>query len=185
MREDRGHAEVARRLLCGIVPVLAPGLAVERAQKRPGRTAVAALEDPRGLRSREHAAVRDGQARHLRQRKPVLGVRQALAGERPGVAEVAAAPDTGAVPLARRGRVDGARRLVVDRVVDGPALAERAAHLPVTPGSVALEHEAALAGSDQQHHPRHLIAPSSQSGAAQSGGRSRGAQARARLRRES
>ena len=41
------------------------------------------------------------------------------------------------------------------RVVDRPALAVRAAHAPVAAVGVALEHEAALARSDQQHRQRH------------------------------
>ena len=59
-------------------------------------------------------------------------------------------PDRRTVPLAGGGCIDGSRRLVVNGVVDGPALAERAADVAVAPVCVALEHEGALASADQK-----------------------------------
>ena len=51
------------------------------------------------------------------------------------------------------GGVDRPRRRIEDRVVDGPALAVRPTQLPVAAVAVALQDEAALAGSDQQQCP--------------------------------
>src|SRR5213078_2084850 len=78
-----------------------------------------------------------------------------LARELPGRSVVRASPHARAVPLARGGRVDGARFVVAHGVVDRPALAERAANLPVAPIAVALEHEQPLARSDEQNGLRH------------------------------
>ena len=94
----------------GSFQLVAAGLAVERAEQRPGGAAVAALEDAGRLGAGEHAAVRRRQPGDLRQPQlAVLAVAEALARELPRLAEVGAAPDPGAVPLARRGRVDRAR----------------------------------------------------------------------------
>ena len=61
-------AEVARAAGCaGSFQSLAARLAVERAEQRPGRAAVAALEDAGRLGAGEHAPVRRRQARDLRQ----------------------------------------------------------------------------------------------------------------------
>src|SRR5262249_50209904 len=137
-------------------PRVARRMAVDRAPERPGLAAVAALEDARHLGAGEHAPVVDGQPRHLRQLQLlVAAVVEALARLVPGLAQVRAAPDAGAVPLARRGGEDRAALRVVDGVVDRPALAEGTAQLPVAAVRVALEDEAALAGSDQQDGLRH------------------------------
>src|SRR6185436_13510264 len=96
----------------------------------------------------------DREGRDLRDLAGVaFGVADALARERPGLAEVAASPDGRAVPFARGGGVDRARVRVVHGVVDGPALAERPAQAPVPPVGVALEQEEPLPGSDQQQCP--------------------------------
>ena len=139
---------MARRLVRRVVPGLAAGLAGKRREERPRLAAVAALEDAGRLDADEHAAVGGREMRDLRQLAVAVVVGEALAGELPRLADVGTAPHRGAVPLARGGRVDRARRGVVDRVVDGPALAVRPAQLPVAPVGVALQHEAALAGSD-------------------------------------
>ena len=71
---------------------------------------VAALEDAGRLDADEHAAVLDREGRDLRDLAAgVVVVRDALARVRPRLAEVGAAPDGRAVPLARGGRVDRAR----------------------------------------------------------------------------
>jgi hypothetical protein len=157
MLEDGRHAEVTGWLVLGIVPLRALRVAIDRAQQRPRRPAVAAFEDARHLGAREDAPVRGGQPGHLRQLQRAVAVIQALARLLPGIAEVAASPDRRAVPVAGRGRVDRARVRRVDRVVDRPALAEGAADLPVAPGSVALEQEYALAGSDKHDRLRHRL----------------------------
>ena len=72
------------------------------------RAAVAALEDAGRLGAGEQAPVRRRQARDLRQLQLAVAVGEALARQLPRLAEVVAAPDAGAVPLARRGRVDRA-----------------------------------------------------------------------------
>ena len=63
-----------------------------------------------------------------------------------------ARPPSRATRSPRRRRSSPERR-IEHRVVDGPALAVGAAELPVAPVGVALEQEAALAGSDQQQCP--------------------------------
>src|SRR5205814_1466153 len=109
-----------------------------------------------GLDTGEHATVRDGQAGDLGQlHAAVLGVREPFARELPALAEVAAAPDAGTVPFAGGGRVDRARSLVVHRVVDRPALTERAAQLPAAATGPAREREQALARTDQHEGLRH------------------------------
>ena len=114
----------------------------------------------------EQAAVRDRQARDLRELQlAAVAVAEPLARELPARSEVVAPPDTRTVPLARGRRVDRARLRVVHRVVDRPALAVGAAHAPVTTILVALEHEAALAGSDQQSDARHRPHSSSRASA--------------------
>src|SRR6478672_6228286 len=136
---------MARRLLGRVVPVRAARLAVEPAEERPGRGAVAALEDAGRLDAGEHAPMRGRQTGDLRQLRTVVAVRETLARELPGLAEVVAAPHAGAVPLACRGGVDCAGIRVVYGVIDRPALAVRSPDLPVAPVSVAFQHEAALA----------------------------------------
>ena len=109
---------MARRLLGRVVPVRSARLAVERAEERPRRSAVAALEDAGGLDAREHASMRCRQTGDLGQLRTVVAVRETLARELPGLAEVVAAPHAGAVPLACRGCVDRAVIRVVDGVID-------------------------------------------------------------------
>src|SRR6185437_14836986 len=82
-------------------------------------------------------------------------VGKSLARQLPGLPEVRASPDPGPVPLAGSRRVDVAGDRVVDRLVYGPALAVRSAHLPVAAVAVALQDEAALAGADQQQDAGH------------------------------
>ena len=95
------------RLVGGIVPTLAPRLAGESRQQRPGLPVVAALEDSRRLDADEQAVAGSCERRHLRDLAPVLvAVGEALARHLPRLAEVGAAPDGGAVPLARGGGVD-------------------------------------------------------------------------------
>ena len=103
--------------------------------------------------------MRGGEARHLRELQVAVLVGQALARLLPRLAEVGAAPDARAVPLARRGGEDRARVGVADHVVDRPALAERAAHRPVATGLVALEQEAPFPGPDHQDGLRHASPP--------------------------
>src|SRR4029079_10540701 len=136
---------MAGRLVLGDVPELAAGLSVERALERPGSAAVAALEHARRLGAREHAGVCGRQPRHLRELQlAVLTVAETLAGKLPALAQVTAAPDAGAVPLAGGGGVDRARLAVVDRVVDRPPVTVWPADPPVPAGEVALHHEASL-----------------------------------------
>src|SRR2546423_5284532 len=106
---------MSRRLLRGIVPVLAARLAVECAEERPVDAAVPALEHTGHLDAREYASVRRRQPGDLGQllRALALAVRQALARQLPGLAEIVAPPDAGPVPLARRRGVDRAG----DRIV--------------------------------------------------------------------
>ena len=155
---DRGDAEMAGRLVRGIVPGLTPGLACERRQQGPPLAAVPALEDARRLGADENAPVRGGERRHLRHlARAGVVVGEALARERPCLAQVAAAPDGRPMPFARRGGIDGAGVLVVDGVVDGPALAERSAQVPVAAVFIALEREEPLSGADQQQRPSHFL----------------------------
>ena len=149
------------RLVRRIVPALAAVLAGEGREERPRLAVVAALEDARRLDADEQPVARARERRDLRDLAAVLvAVGEALARLLPRLAEVAAAPDGRAVPLARGGGVDRAGRRVVDRVVDRPALAVRAAHRPVA-AVVALEQERALAGCDGQQGLRHRFAPRS------------------------
>ena len=141
VQHQRREAEVAGRLVRRVVPPSLPGLAGERRELRPVRAVVAALEDAGRLDADEHAARRRRESRGLRDLPPRLVVGEALARERPGLAEVAAPPDGRAVPFARRGRVDRARRRLEHGVVDGPGLAVRAAQLPVAAVGVAFEQE--------------------------------------------
>src|SRR5581483_8788865 len=148
--------EVPWRLVRRIVPLVAAGLAVERAQQRERLAAVAALEDAARLGADEQPPVRGAQARDLVQLQlGVVAVAQPLARVLPGLAEVTAAPDGGAVPLASRGGVERPRLLVEDRVVERPALAVRPAQVPVLAVS-ALEHEEALARGDEHDRLRHF-----------------------------
>src|SRR5581483_9121927 len=73
----------------------------------------------------------------------------------PGLAEVAAAPDGGAVPLAACGGVDRPRVPVEDRVVERPAFAVRPAQVPAL-AVCALEDEQALARGDEHDRLRHF-----------------------------
>src|SRR5581483_773593 len=159
VRGDVGDAEMPRRLLRRVVPVLAR-LVLRRAMELPRLAAVAALEDAGWLGPREHPAMGGREARDLRQLPlGVVAVGQALARLRPRLAEVGALPDGRAVPLARGGGVDRAVRLVVHGVVDRPPLAERAADVPAPPVAVAFDHEAAFPSCDQQQHLRHRLTP--------------------------
>ena len=160
VRNDRRQPEMPGRLLLGIVPGLPARLAIERGEERPRRAAVAALENAGRLDAREHAAVCRRERRGLRQlQAAAIGVAQALARLRPGLAQVGAPPDRGAMPLACRGGVDGAGGIVVHRVQDGPPFTERATHPPVATVAVAFDHEATLPRPHQQYdlrHRRHL-----------------------------
>src|SRR5581483_5602604 len=132
--DEAGDAEVAGRLVRGIVPVLAAVLAGERREKRPRRAVVLALEDAGRLDADEETVAGARERRDLVDLPAVVvGIAQSLARHLPRRAAVAAAPDARAVPLARRSGVDRVGRRVVDRVVDGPALAERLAQRPVLP----------------------------------------------------
>ncbi len=154
VEHERGDAEVAGRLVRRVVPQVAAGFSRERRQQRPVLASVATLEDPGCLHADEHAPVLHGERRDLRQLPiAVRLVGEALARLRPRLAEVRAAPDGRAVPLARSGGEDRPRRGVVNGVVHGPRLAERAAQRPVAPSLVALQQEAPLAGSDQYQRP--------------------------------
>src|SRR5207302_3150071 len=131
---QRRDPEMAGRLVRGVVPLLAPRLAGERRQKRPRGALVTAFEDPGSLHADEQPAVVRRERRHLRELPTrLLVVGKALARVCPGLAEVRAPPDGGPVPLARRCRVDRAAPGAVDRVIDGPALAERPAERPIPP----------------------------------------------------
>src|SRR6266849_4683872 len=133
-------------LVLWIVPGLTARLTCERGQQLPAFAAVPALEDARRFDPGTHSSVADGERRYLRHLAgPVGVVGEALAGKRPCFAQVAAAPDGRAVPLARGGRVDRAHGAVIDGVIHGPALAERPAQLPALPVAVAFEQEEPLA----------------------------------------
>ena len=147
---------MAGRLVRRVVPVLAPRLALEGRELRPGHAAVRRLEDPGHLDADEQPPVPRGEVRDLRHLLLALGlVGEALAGLLPGLAEIRAPPDRRAVPLARSGRVDRAARVVVDRVVHRPVLAVRAAQAPVLASFVALQDERPLAGPDQHNRLGH------------------------------
>ena len=116
-------------MLGGIVPVVTARLAVECAQQRPGGGTVRALEDACCLGAGEDPPVGGRQARDLRDPQPGLGVGESLARQRPRLAEVVAAPDAGAVPLAGRGGVE--RTGTPDRAPRGtPASRRRRARGP-------------------------------------------------------
>ena len=144
------------RLVRRVVPELAVRLPVERADERPVDAAVAALEHARRLGAGEQPAVTGAQRRHLRELQALVLVEgESLARELPGLAEVGAAPDAGAVPLARGRRIDRTGLRVVHCVIDGPAVAKRPTQLPVAPIGVAFEDETALPCSDEQDGRRH------------------------------
>src|SRR5207248_9987915 len=87
-------AEVAGRLVRRVVPELAAGLAGKGGEERPGLAAVAALKDAGRLDADEDAAVPRGERRDLGDlARIVVAVADALARERPRLAEVVAAPD--------------------------------------------------------------------------------------------
>ena len=156
---EAGDPEVPGRLVGGIVPALAAVLARQGREERPGLAVVAALEDARRLDADEQPVARARERRHLRDLAAVVvAVGEAFARLLPRLAEIAAAPDGRAVPLARGGGVDLPCGRVVDSVVDGPSLAVRAAQRPVA-AVVALEHERALSGCDGQQCLRHGCAP--------------------------
>src|SRR6476469_4604679 len=130
--DEARDAEVAGRLVRGVVPLLAAVLAAQRGEERPRLAVVAALEDARRLDADEQPVARARERRDLRDLAAVVvAIGQALARLLPRLAEVRATPYRGAVPLARRGGVDRAGGPVVDRVVDRPAFAIRAAQRPV------------------------------------------------------
>src|SRR5207247_9270632 len=85
VQHQRRDAEVPRRLVRGIVPALAARLSLERREMRPVLAGVVALEDAGVLDAHEHALGRGGEGRDLRKVLAVLAVRDALAGERPGL----------------------------------------------------------------------------------------------------
>ena len=154
---DRRDAEMPGRLVRRVVPRLAPGLARERRQQRPALAAVARSRRCPAPRRRRAAARRstasDDDLRHLA--RVVLAVGDALARVRPGLAEVVAAPDRRAVPLARGGRVDRAGRR--RRGSRGRRASSRrtARARPVAAVVVALQHEQALSGFRSAAGPRH------------------------------
>src|SRR5581483_7056328 len=153
---QRRDAEVPRRLIRRVVRALAAGLAGQRREECPRLAVVATLEDARRLDTGEHTAVRSGERRDLRQLAPVL-VREAFARERPRLAEVLAAPDRRAMPLAGRGREDRAGARLHERVIDRPALAKRPARRPLAAVGIALEDEQPFPGSDEQQRTRHPL----------------------------
>src|SRR6185312_8079223 len=138
------------RLLVRVVPVAAPGLVVERAEKRPGGAAVPALEDAGRLGADAHLAVGDREPGDPGQLQLALGIAQALARELPRLTHVGAAPDARAVPLAGGRGVDRPRLGLDHRVVDRPAVAEGPPHVPVATGLVALEQEQSFARPDRE-----------------------------------
>src|SRR3954469_14068290 len=145
LRDEAGDPEMPGRLVRRIVPALAAVLPGERRQQRPGLAVVAALEDARRLDADEQPVAGARERRHLGDPAAVLvTVGEAFARVLPSLAQVVTAPDGGAVPLACGGGEDRACLRVVDRVVDGPSFAIRAAQRPVA-AVVALEHEGALA----------------------------------------
>src|SRR5664279_1601175 len=148
---------MSRRLVLRVVPVSAQRHAVERAEERPRLRAVAALEDACILGAGEDAAVRDREARDFRELLPAAVIRETLARELPRLAEIGAPPDARAVPFACRCGVDRTGVCIVHRVIDRPAFAVRAAHLPVATIRIALEDEAALACSDEDDGQRHRL----------------------------
>ena len=158
MREDRRYAEMAGRLILRVVPDVARRLALERAEQLPRLRAVTALEHTRRLCTGEETSVRGRETGDLRELRAAVGaVVQAFARMRPRLTEVAAPPDGRAVPLARRRCVDRAALRLEDGVVDRPAFAVRAAHVPVATVRT-LGDEESLAGSDQQHRLFHQAA---------------------------
>jgi hypothetical protein len=148
MRKDGREAEMARRLVVRVVPLVAAREPVQGRQQRERPAAVAALEQAGGLRSDQQAAVSNGDVRHFRQLQVAVGIADALARVLPRLAEIGAPPDGRAVPLARCSGEDGARALVVDRVVDRPAFAIRAPELPFAPILATLEDEAPFPRTD-------------------------------------
>src|SRR5262249_60769528 len=117
-------AEVAGRLVRGIVPELAARLAGERREERPRLAAVLALEDAGRLDADEHAPVPDGERGDLRHLpRVVVAVADAFAREGPGLAEIGAAPDGRGVPVACGsggvGGATGARDSDADRPARG------------------------------------------------------------------
>ena len=158
MRDDRRQPEVAGRLLRRVVPRLAALVPLEGRHQRERLPAVGALEEAGRLGADEQAAVRGHHVGDLGQLQlaVAVGIAEPRAGVLPRLAQVGAAPDRRAVPLAGGGGEDRARVAVQDGVVDGPVLAVRAAHVPVAP-VLALQHEQALAGSDEEHAVRHSV----------------------------
>src|SRR5213592_4198064 len=97
---------MARRLLGRVVPVVTPRLALERREQRPRLRAVAALEQADALGADEHPAVGGRHVGHLRKLQAPVWIIEPLARVLPGLAKIGAAPDRGAMPLARRGVED-------------------------------------------------------------------------------
>src|SRR4029077_10036102 len=99
--------EVPGRLVGRVVPFLAAVLARQGREERPGAAVVVALEDIRSLAADEQPVAGARERRDLGDLAPVVvAVGESLARLLPRFAEVVAAPDRGAVPLARGGRVD-------------------------------------------------------------------------------
>src|SRR5581483_10137933 len=142
-----------RRVL-RVLEALEGRLVLEPGEQRPRDAAVGALEDARRADARVELPVRRGHRRDLRDRLVALRLLDPLARPFPGLAEVLAAPDRRAVPFAAGTDVDRSVRGVLDRVVDGPALAEGATGAPAV-AVVAIEDEEALAGADEQRDLGH------------------------------
>ena len=163
------------------LPAVARGVVGEALHLRPGLPPVAAGEERGGLGAGVERAV--GPQRQRPQRLDLAGEGGGRAGiaadvgahlrvggqhlvelavgeqaQRPALAAVGRAPDAGAGPLAPAAGPQAPRGRIADRVVDRPAVAERAAHGPVAAGRVALEQEHALGGS-RQHRDHRRTAP--------------------------
>src|SRR4029453_7902008 len=150
VEHQRRDAEMAGRLIRRIVPLVASRLSGECREQRPRLSFVAALEDAGRFDADQQAAVADGKCRDLRDLSIALGVvRDPLARVGPRLTQVEAPPDGLTVPFARGRSEDRVGLRVVNHVVDGPALAERAAKLPRLP-VVAFEEKSALARPNQQ-----------------------------------
>src|SRR5262249_26747570 len=147
--DEARDAEMAGRLVRGVVPALAPVLPFERRKEGERLAVVLALEDAGSFDADEEPVAGARERRDLGDLPPVVvAVRETLARLLPRRAMIAAAEDRRAVPLARGGSVDRVGLLVVDRVVDRPAFAQRLAHRPVLP-VVAREQEGALTRRDR------------------------------------
>ena len=131
VQHHRRDAEVPGRLVRRVVPDLRcradrrASSARDQSRRRPG-----SRRCPAPRRRPAHVPATPRASRPSRSSSGVVAVGEALARERPRLAEVAASPDGRAVPFARCGRVDRARRPLEHGVVDRPGLAVRAAQRP-------------------------------------------------------